>query len=138
MHSPVNFWQDDMLTPKILLSISRRAGALLLGALILWQVAEHSGPMTGRAIVHVATLPANVTVDDVTYNVESLLMSPIVCDLSAGRHTVLMLQQGRVLYEEQFTVKPGEELILTAWDGYKDGRSPAPVDQARDTLETSH
>jgi hypothetical protein len=39
-----------------------------------------------------------------------------------------MLRNGRVLYQEEFTLAAGEERILIACDGYTDGRSPKPAD----------
>jgi hypothetical protein len=113
-----------MIIPSLCVSITRWVGAFLLGGVILWQVAEHSGPSAGRAIVHVVTPRVDLTVDETTYQVESIWMSPIVCELRPGRHTVRMFREGRLLYEEDFLLKAGEEMILTAWDGYKDGRSP--------------
>ena len=117
-----------MLFKSLLIPVSRLVGSLLLGGVVLWQVVEHCGPTTGRAIVHVTKVHVDVTVDEDTYPVESIWITPIVCELSPGRHTVRTLQEGRILYEEQFTLKPGEEIILTAWDGYRDGRSPPRAD----------
>ena len=108
--------------------MSRRFAGVLLGGAILWQVAAHSGPSTGWAIVHVSTPDVVVTVDEATYPVESLWTTPVVFELRPGRHTVRMLRADRVLYEEEFSVIPGEETILSAWDGYKDGRSPRRAD----------
>jgi hypothetical protein len=96
--------------------------------MIVWQVAVHSGSTNGQVIVHVAMPQVHVAVDDATYWVENLWESPIVCDLRPGRHQVRMLRDGRVLYQEEFTLAAGEERILTAWDGYTDGRSPKPAD----------
>ena len=117
-----------MILTKLLFSICKLVGALLLAGVILWQVVEHCGPNEGKVIVHVSKTPVDVTIDETTYPVESIWMTPIVCELSPGRHTVWMLQEGRVLYEEPFTLKAGEEIILTAWDGYNDGRSPPQAD----------
>jgi hypothetical protein len=117
-----------MLIQAYGLALVRRVGALLLGGVILWQIAEHCRSTNGQVIVHVAMPQVHVAVDDATYWVENLWESPIVCDLRPGRHRVRMLRNGRVLYQEEFTLAAGEERILTAWDGYTDGRSPKPVD----------
>ena len=117
-----------MILTKILFSICKLVGTLLLAGVILWQVVEQCGPNQGKVIVHVTKAPVDVTIDETTYPVGSSWMTPIVCELSPGRHTVRMLQDRRVLYEEPFTLKAGEEIILTAWDGYKDGRNPPQAD----------
>src|SRR5438105_3831655 len=113
-----------MVIQTLCVALARRVGALVLGGIILWQVAEHSGLQRGRAIVHVSRPKADVLVDEARYAVETLWETPIVCDLRPGRHTVRMLRSGRIVYEEPFTIAAGEELILSAWDGYPDGRSP--------------
>jgi hypothetical protein len=114
--------------PSFILSMARPVGSLLIGGVILWQVAEHSGSTKGRAIVHVATTGVEITVDDAHYRVETIWETPIVCELTPGRHTVRMLRGDRVLYNEEFTVYRGEEIILSAWDAYADGRSPGQND----------
>ena len=113
-----------MLIQTLCMAFARRVGALLLGGVILWQVSVHCGATQGRAIVHVSTPKVEVAVDGARYRIETLWDTPIVCDLRPGRHTVRMFQSGRVAYEEEFTVAAGQEVILTAWDGYQDGRSP--------------
>jgi hypothetical protein len=105
-------------------AIGKPVRAVLLGGVILWQVAEHSGSSMGRAIVHVSTIPADLVVDRVVYRVEDLGRTPIVCEVRPGRHSARLIRDGRVLYQEEFLVRAGEEVILAAWDGYQDGRSP--------------
>jgi hypothetical protein len=110
------------LIRSIVLGIVKGVVALALGGAILWEVVEHCGPAKGIAYVHVAKSQVNVTVDDETYWVETLWDTPIVCTLHPGRHMLRMLQHGHVLYEEEFTLEPGEEVVLTAWEGYKEKR----------------
>jgi hypothetical protein len=117
-----------MVIQTLGLALVRRAGALLLGGTILWQVAERCGATDGQVIVHVTLPRVHVMVDDAMYWIEDVWDSPIVRDLRPGRHEVQMLQNSRVLYQEEFTLAAGEERILTAWDGYTDGRSPKPGD----------
>jgi hypothetical protein len=105
-------------------AIAKPIGALLLGGFILWRVALHAGPPTGRALVHVSTTPADVSVNDDVYHVESLYQTPVVCELKPGRHTARMMQGGRLLYHEDFRIVAGEDVVLAAWDQYDDGRSP--------------
>lgn len=108
----------------IFITVGRRVAGLALGVVVLWQVAEHAGPSRGRALVHVSCVPGDVVVDQNVYHVDSLEETPIVCELRPGRHVARMLRDDRVLYQEEFAVSAGEEVILTAWDQYVDGRSP--------------
>ena len=117
-----------MLIQTLCVALAKRVGALLLGGVILWQVSVHSGPTKGQAVVHVSVPKVEVTVDQARHWIETLWDTPIVCDLHPGRHTVRMYRSGRVVYEEEFTIAAGQELILTAWDGYDDGRSPEQAD----------
>ena len=98
-------------------------GALALGGVILWQRSEHSGPQKCVAYVHVSAARVEVMVDDVAYQVESLGETPIVCEISPGRHILRMSRGERVLYEEEFTLGPGKEIVLMAWEPL--GESPA-------------
>ena len=110
---------------SLLISIAKPVVSVVFGGVILWQVAEHCGSMKGRAIVHVPIPKVELIVDDVPYRVESLYgFADRLADLAPGRHVVQMHRDGRVLYREEFTLGRGEEVILSAWDGYTDGRSP--------------
>jgi hypothetical protein len=113
-----------MLIQTFGLALARRAGALLLGGMILWQVAVHAGPPDGRALVHASTAPVDIVVDDHVYRVEDWSHTPVVCELRPGPHTAQMVRDGQVLYREEFSVKAGEDVILAARDGYDGGRSP--------------
>jgi hypothetical protein len=100
-------------------------GAFALGGAILWQVASNCGSMKCVAYVHVVTPGVDVTVDDQRYRVETLWESPIVCELGPGRHTLRMLRSGRVLFEQEFTLDPSQEVVLTAWEGFNDHNAAA-------------
>jgi hypothetical protein len=93
---------------------------MVLGGAILWQVGAHSGPANGTAYVHVSTPRVDVTVDKKTYHVETLSDSPIVCELRPGKHVLRMTQNGQTLYQQRFTLRPEEELVLTAWESPED------------------
>jgi hypothetical protein len=105
-------------------AFGKPVGALLLGGLILWQVAARVGHQNGRVIVHATTTPVDIVVDDQVYRVEDLSDSPVVCELRPGPHTAQMVRDGQVLYREEFSVKAGEDVMLAAYDRYDDGRSP--------------
>jgi hypothetical protein len=107
----------------MLTSIQRRVlgtvkcfGALALGGAILWQVVAHADLQRGIAYVHVSNTKVSVTIDDEIYWVETVYDSPIVCELGPGRHTLRMLRSGQVVFEEEFTLDMGQEVVLTAWE----------------------
>ncbi len=104
---PIRGWLDAM---------TRCVGALALAAAILWQVAENSGPEGCRAVVHVTEQGVDVKIDDSAHRVETWRDSPVVLGLRPGRHTLRMSRRGRVLYEEVFTLRRGDDVVLTAWD----------------------
>ena len=114
-----------MLIRSLVFGMVKGIGALALGGAILWQVVEHCGPAKGIAYVHVAKAKVNVTVDDETYWVETAWETPIVCELRPGRHVLRMLQSGRVLFEQEFTLDPGQEVVLTAWEEFNEKRDDA-------------
>jgi hypothetical protein len=97
--------------------------ALVLGGVFLWQVGAHSGPPNGIAYVHVTTPEVDVMVDDETYHVKTLWDSPIVCELRPGKHVLRMTRNGQTLYEEEFTVKASNEVVLTAWERPADAQA---------------
>jgi hypothetical protein len=97
--------------------------ALALGGAILWQVHAHCGLVKCVAYVHVASPEVDVTVDDQTYWVETRRERPIVCELRPGRHLLRMLRSERVLFEQEFTLDPGQEVVLTAWEEFKEKRA---------------
>src|SRR5271166_4783958 len=92
------------------------AAGLTLGCAVLWQVAEHSGPSDGIAYVHVTAPMVDVMLDDATYQITSIRETPIVQGLRRGKHTLRMSRNGKALFEQEFTVGPGEEVVLTAWE----------------------
>jgi hypothetical protein len=100
--------------------------AVALAGMVFWQVAKHSGATKGIAYVHVAVPRVDLSVDDSTYQIDSLWETPIVCELRPGRHLLRMSQHEQVLYEEEFNIGAGEELVLTAWDQGNKIQSSAP------------
>jgi hypothetical protein len=104
------------LIRSLALASSKAVGAVVLGGAIIWEVALHSGPPRGTVYVHVSQGNGDVTVDDATYHVRTLWESPIVCELEPGRHVVKMARDGRGVFEQEFSIDPGEEIVVTAWD----------------------
>jgi hypothetical protein len=97
-----------------------------LGGVILWQVAIHSGPRNGTAYVHVPTPHVDITVDETKYHVETIWQTPIVCDLYPGTHVLRMFRNEQLLFEEEFSLDSGNEVVLTAWERPSD-QAPAPT-----------
>jgi len=114
-----------MLIRSFVFGMVKGIGALALGGVILWQVIQHCDSTKGIAYVHVRKSQVNVTVDDETYWVETLWDTPIVCELRPGRHMLRMLQSERVLFEEEFTLDPGQEVVLMAAEGCNEKRDDA-------------
>jgi hypothetical protein len=88
----------------------------LVGLPVLAWVAAHSGPNCGEVVVHVSGGDVEVTLGGQTFRMEEQRFDPIVCALAPGRHRLVMKRHGRILYQESFEVRPGESLVLTAWD----------------------
>jgi hypothetical protein len=101
----------------------KTVAVVFLGGAILWQVGAYSGPPKGIAYVHVTTPQVEVMVDDQTYQVRTIWDSPIVCELRPGRHVLRMTRNGKTLYEERFTVRASEEVVLAAWDGRENAQA---------------
>jgi|GEM_PF-4916063 len=99
-----------MLIREASLAIVNRVGALLLGGAFLWQVVEHVGPFQCEAVIHVSESNADMMIDNVTYRVGNVPReTPIVCELAPGQHRLIMHRSGKLLYEKEFSLKPGEE-----------------------------
>ena len=105
---------------------ARESARFGLGGLILWQVVIHIGPQYGIAYVHVSTPNVDVMVDDERYHIESLWETPIVCELSPGSHVLRMYRSGRLVYEENFSLGVGQDIVLMAWER-SNGALPDPV-----------
>ncbi|HKI16403.1 MAG TPA: hypothetical protein VKA15_00905 [Isosphaeraceae bacterium] len=104
------------LVRSLTLTASKAVATVILGGAILWEVALHCGPLQGTVYVHVSSGDCDVTIDHATYPVRTLWETPIVRKLQPGSHTVRMSRDGRVVFEQEFSIDAGEELVLTAWD----------------------
>jgi hypothetical protein len=104
-----------MVRSFMVVAVKAVAG-LALATTILWQVAAHSGPPNGIAYVHVLASDVRVLIDDATYRVKTHWDSPLVCKVGPGAHVLRMIRDGKTLYEEEFTLSSGEEVVLTAWE----------------------
>jgi hypothetical protein len=94
--------------------VFKNAVALLLGATTLGWVVEHVDPQGGTAVVHVIEPQVDVSVDGESF-VVLRPYSVIEVPLAAGSHQLCMKRDDRILYEEQFIVPPGKDVVLTAY-----------------------
>jgi len=106
---------------SLALAAPKAVGAVVLGGAVLWEVALHSGPPTGTVYVHVAHGYGDLTVDDATFHVRTVWETPIVRQLSPGRHVVRMSRDGSVTFEQEFSINAGEEIVMSAWDSSDEG-----------------
>jgi len=105
-----------MSTRTLLTAMTKGIGALALGAAMLGFVADRAGPQECQAVIHVTEVDVDVWVDGWPYRVDSWRQSPILCSLRPGRHELHMSRGDQTLYEETFTLRRGDDVVLTAWD----------------------
>jgi hypothetical protein len=105
-----------MIIKGLLAAVAKGLGACVLGGWLLWQVVERSGPHFSEVVVHVTASPAVVTIDGRPYQIATWRDSPIVCTLRGGWHELRMWRDERLVYQEKFQVRPGEDVVLTASD----------------------
>jgi hypothetical protein len=96
-------------------TLKRLAWALVASAILAW-VAAHSAPGRAEVVVHVSEANVEVSLGGRTFRIEERRFDPIVCELPAGCHVLVMTRHGRILYQEFFDVRPGQSLVLTAWN----------------------
>ena len=106
-----------MLIQGIAIETARRAGTVVLGLVVLWQVAERAGRKDGEVVVHVTESGVEVMIDDRPYRYDRFPGPPIVCELRPGTHRLTMSRGGRLLHDETFALESGGQAVLTAWDG---------------------
>jgi hypothetical protein len=100
----------------ILRGLAEILAAFGFGGGVLCWVAAHSGSDQGVAIIHVADENVDVHVGSRTFHIVERDYNPILCELPAGRHTLLMKRGELVLCREEFVLDRGGEIVLTAWD----------------------
>jgi hypothetical protein len=116
---------------SIIFAMIKGAAWLGLAGGILWQVALHSGTPNGIAYIHVPTPSVDITVDDAKYHVETLWDSPIVCELRPGNHVLRMSRSGELLFEQEFSLDRGKEIVLTAWEEHRSETPAASLAAAK-------
>jgi hypothetical protein len=86
----------------------------LLGGATLWWVVEHAGMTGSTVLVHVTEPNVAVILAGQTFWIEERRFAPIECRLRPGQYLLQMKRGDQVLYEEWFTIRRGQEIILTA------------------------
>jgi hypothetical protein len=115
---------------KLLIHVTKWAGAGLLTILLAWQAS--SGPVLeeSEVIVHVGVPEVEIQIDALRFSVDRPWEGPVICELPPGVHLLTMQQAGVEIYREVFTLEGGRSAILTAWDEYgrlkEDADSSAP------------
>jgi hypothetical protein len=97
----------------------------LLSLAVLGWVVVHCGPRETEVVVHVMEPDVELTVGDQTYQIEGRRYEPIVSELSPGWYPLIMSRGDRILYEESFEVRRGDNIVLTAWDAERLRRDQA-------------
>jgi hypothetical protein len=105
-----------MIIKGLAAAVVKGLGACVLSGWLLWQIAERAGPQTSEVVVHVTEFPVVVTIDGRPYPVATWRDSPVDCELHIGPHELQMWRGDRLVYCESFRVRPGEGVVLTAWD----------------------
>jgi hypothetical protein len=111
----------------VMTGMAKGMAGMTLSAVVLWQVAEHSVPNVSELVVHVSELGVDVTVDDLGFQVNDYGDMPVVCSVRAGEHVLRMYRAGEVIFEQEFTVRRGEDRVLAVWDEtrYNEAREEA-------------
>lgn len=107
-------------------------GCLGLTAGILGFVAVRSGPRTGEVIVHVTEPGVTIRIGDLTVRVEDVPNAPYELELPVGGHALVVSRDDRELYREEFQVRSGQSVILTAYDPTRMGRQSSGLDPSRE------
>jgi hypothetical protein len=81
----------------------------------LWWVAAQSGSQQGSVVIHVTEPNVTVSLDDRVFRIGANHYNPIACELPAGEHLLRMTRGRSLLYAESFTLRKGEDRVLTAW-----------------------
>ena len=115
-----------MIIQTAVYTLGKRVGSFLLGGVVLWQVAEHTGPSHGQAIIHITNKHVDVMIDRDAYRIDDLSESPIVSELRPGHHTVRMSRDGKDLYQEDFVVAAGEDTVLAICEPHAADPRPSP------------
>src|SRR6516164_11683346 len=101
---------------SLIATLLKRLGAVCLAFVIFWHITHHVPPRRGKAIVHVSQADVVLIVDQSNYRVPTSAESPIVCYLEPGKHKAQVWRHGVLLGEEHFTVEPGRERVIPAFD----------------------
>jgi hypothetical protein len=112
------------------------AGSLLALSILVW-IEERCGPQTNEVVVHVTESDVEVTIGDQTYQIEDRPFAPIACNLAPGWHRLVMRRGDRILFEESFEVRLGENCVRVAGDPDRNRKAHDALQAARLESERS-
>ena len=105
-----------MTKKSLLTGLAKCLGALLLALVVLWPTVKDVGTEDSEVVVQVMEKHVQILIDDQIYWVDEENERPIVCQIQPGRHVMRVLRQGNLIQEVEFSLQPGQQGVLTAWD----------------------
>lgn len=117
-------WIVALLKLSIVGRLIRWSGGGLLGLAVLGWVVDRADSSLVEVVVQVVEPDVELSVGGQAFSIRGLRDAPIVCELPPGRHRLVMMRGDRVLFEEDFEVRTGENVVRTAWDPARVGDGP--------------
>jgi hypothetical protein len=113
-----------------LITLSSYGFTALPGAAACWFVAANSGPPTGTVVLHINAFDedAEAVGGGAPVPIRAHTRDAVAVELPAGAYELIIQRGGRVLSQEAFELKGGEEVVLTAWQRPRAARhAPRPM-----------
>lgn len=123
---PYAAWIVALLKFSLVGRMIRWAGGGLLGLAVLGWVVDRAGYSDVEVVIQVVEPDVEVAVGGQTFAIRGQRDAPIVCELPPGWHRLVMRRGDRVLFEEDFEVRPGKNVVRTAYDPERVGDGPGP------------
>ncbi len=98
---------------RLLANLAQRAIVFCVLCLIVWHVTHIGSASHGKAIVFLPQQDLVLTIDNQEYPYKSF-EKLLICDLEAGKHVLRLHRERLMIYEEEFTVEPEQEITLVA------------------------
>lgn len=111
--------------------ILRLTAGLFLGLGFLYWVVERGGMENVEVVIQVEESDVEVSVDRKIYRIVGQRDHPILCDLAPGRHELVMRRGAEVLFVDSFVVRPGANVVRSAYDPRRMAPPPSAPGEAR-------